>query len=425
MEYIERNFDNYTPEGIFYRRSLVHMFLNNKPIVIEAKSINELNEKVKETKEFLDKEWAKVKLKNKYQQLTDERLNLLKNSLKETQLLKWNEVQLPLKVFSTNIIKYNQLFYPIGYYNCGQDGEKFNIHGNNRSYFEVEPIEPEEKNFLKLWHKLFKDNKKIDDLNKEYNTDMKEYHENINRYRRLIFEQKQWTERDHETINIRLKKYYIAHPKLIEKEAYNLLEKSRFHHKQLAYKSQYYNYNINEKKLSLIYLLPEKENIKNFLIEPNYESLQWSDVSEKEEKERIDSIFHQLILIAISEQFVADKLKLIGFIFIKAYSREWNSAKGICEWQEFKELELSRKEFEGLNLEMLDPCRCIAHYTEEYKDKINNRDKNNGNDKLNKHLSSIKSAIEDIPYNIDIEPTVNTNIETLNNSDGGIVNFKT
>lgn len=427
MKYIESNFDNYTPEGILYKRSLVHIFLKNKPIVIEAKSIHELNEKVKETKEILDKEWAKVELQNKYQKLTHERLGLLKNSLKETQLLKWKRFNIPLKIFSTDIIKYDDLCCPVGYYNCGENSQKFRVVNNDTYFSTIEPSKPKEQYFHRLWYMLFKDEKKLDSLDRRYSHKKEVYSKDLNRYKLFAQEQRKWKEKYMQTIESRRRDYYIQNPSLIGKEAYNLLEKSRFHSKPLGYSSEYFNYNTHEKKLSVEYYLPAKQNIQKFLREPNYESLQWNDVSEKEEQERIDSIFSQLILIALSEQFVADKLKLIDFIFIKTYSLEWNRGKGKYDWQEFKELELSRKGFEeDLNLKKLDPSVCIRMYEKKYKDKINNREKIKSNDKLDNRLSllesTLESAIEDIPYNIDIEPSINTNIETLNNN--GIVNLK-
>ena len=40
-------------------------------------------------------------------------------------------------------------------------------------------------------------------------------------------------------------------------------------------------------------------------------------------------------------------------------------------------------------------------------------------------LLSLENMVEDVLYSVDnIEPSINTNIETLNNNDGGVINFR-
>lgn len=424
MDFFVKDWDYYIDGVHYYKRGLVHRQLNNKPILLEARDLYELTEKINKAKTLLNSEWSKFELKKEYEKLTYERLNLLKKSLQETEFLKWNEVQIPLKIFSTDIIKYNQLFYPIAYYVCGKDSQKFKIINNDRYYSDRRPIQVKEKYFYKLWYTLFKDEKKLDYINQTYYNERKAYNEDLNRYRQLLDEQKKWRDEYKKTIAVRLRSYYLQNPLIIQKEVHNLLIKSNFHYRKGDYKNQYFNYSISEKKVTLVYLLPPYEDIEHFLKEPNYDALRWQDISMKEEQERMDLIFSQLILILISEQFIADKLKLIDNISIKAYSWELNPVNGNYGCKKTKELDFSRKEFEELNFENLEPSICVAHHVEKYKNKIKNIERSENNDKLHKRLSSLANSIDDIPYNIDVKPSINTNIETLNNNDGGVVNFK-
>jgi len=412
MEFNEENLSNYMDDT--WKIALVHRKLNNQPILIEAKSSYELNIEKDKVKEFLNNEWAKVEMKHqmkqKYDEWANERENIWEIALNEAQSLTWEKRYVPYPRFSTNYIKYDKKFRPRVF---------LNTNGQESVY---EPTFPEEKKMKEFFYTMIGNYEKVYSLNQEYLKEYQHYQENIRRYKRLRQEQKIWDKEYPQKANPKLRKYYLMNPLLIQEQVHKILAISTScnrYIKQPDYNRKNFYYNVKNQKLSLRYYLPSIESLENLLKEPNYEILKWE--KSKKEEERIHLIWNQLILIAISEQFKADKLNLIDSIFILGYVKIRSSINGNIEWREVKKLELFRKKFDTFNLNELHANDCVEYYIEEYSKQMKNKE----NKEVKEDLSAIKNTMVDISYSLeDIESSSTTHIENLNNNDGGVVNFK-
>jgi len=425
MIFFERDLSYALDGTTHYKWSLIHTKLGNKPIIIEAKDLGELYEKKNRAKKILNNEWSKVQLKKEYEKLEDKRINLLNRALTDAQSLKWENIIIPMRIFSTEIIKYDDKFKPIGYFICGKNGEKFNIINDKRHFSEREPLAPENKFIQRFLYNLFGLTEDLYKLDNEFYRENQKYIENIKRYNRFKKEEEVWDLKYQETYENRLKKYYLKNPNFIEKQSFNLLVKSSMHHsyKEL-YKNNFFRYELNSKKIIFIYFLPTDDILQEYLKEPDYDKLEWKECTQEEKKKRKELIWSQLMLLAISEQFKADKFLLIETIFLCSLAYELDTVTGNYEWKRIKDVELSRKDYDKLNFNNLNPIHCINHYL---KKEYHRQEEKNNLLEIKNHLSNMEkniiNSVEDIPYDIDIQPSINTNIETLNNNSGGIVNL--
>ncbi|HFU75382.1 MAG TPA: hypothetical protein ENK66_03970 [Arcobacter sp.] len=425
MDFWERDL-SYSIDGIkYYKYSLIHKKLGNQPIIVESKDLYEIYEKKNREKNFLNNEWIKVQLKKEYENLIYERKIFLNKALKETQPLTWDRINIPMKIFSTEIIVYDDKFKPKGYYICGENGEKFNIKNNGRYLLSTQPLAPENKFIQRFIYKFFGFTEDLYALDNEFYREKKKYIENIKRYKRFKEEEEVWLRKYQETYQNRLKNHYLKNSHLIEKQTYNILVNlSKYHSHKEWYKHEFFTYNLSNKRLEFIYLLPTNDMFKEYFKEPNYDKLEWKECTQEDKEKRREQIWNQLMLIAIYEQFRADQFFVIEIILLRSFAWELNRVTGNYKWKKIKEVELSRKDVSGFNFDALDVNACINHYTKKY----DKQEEKNSLLEIKNHLSNMEKniidSVEDIPYDIDIQPSVNTNIETFNNKDGGVVNFK-